>query len=422
MEPGQREVHLDHDLAIPLDLDAEDVEIFSDDDLESSEDTTAQQVMEGKDLQGIPWRRLRMSREGYRATRLHNYKNYVNVEVPLEKLRSTCKEVEKGHRLFDFYHNTRKVQSSIVHFQLRNLMSSTTKHDVYVNHRNRIQHFSDVTRKNTTVLDVSGMSREPGARWGHVQVCTMNMGRGLLVVGGFHGDMVVKSTENGCTSYCHVTHNDNGITNAVDITTSPSGAEQIVTSNNDAAVRVFDAATLKCAQKADFSWAVNYTACNPADPSLMCVVGDDPEIALVDKASGKRVSTLQGHYDFSFAAAWHPNGKVLATGNQDTTTRLWDIRYPGAALATLGGRMGAIRSLRFSGDGRFLAMAEPADFVHIFDTHADYSHSQEIDIFGEIAGCSFSPDSEAFFICVSDMTYSSLLQFHRPRSPAPVFF
>lgn len=29
--------------------------------------------------------------------------------------------------------------------------------------------------------------------------------------------------------------------------------------------------------------------------------------------------------------------------------------------------MGAVRSLRFSSDGRFLAMAEPADFVHVFD-------------------------------------------------------
>lgn len=35
--------------------------------------------------------------------------------------------------------------------------------------------------------------------------------------------------------------------------------------------------------------------------------------------------------------------------------------------------MGAIRSLRFSPDGRFLAMAEPADFVHIYDVQAGFS-------------------------------------------------
>lgn len=57
---------------------------------------------------------------------------------------------------------------------------------------------------------------------------------------------------------------------------------------------------------------------------------------------------------------------------QDTTTRIWDIRQPGKSLAVLNGRMGAVRSLRFSSDGRFLAMAEPADFVHVFDVKAGF--------------------------------------------------
>lgn len=36
--------------------------------------------------------------------------------------------------------------------------------------------------------------------------------------------------------------------------------------------------------------------------------------------AGMTVSKLEGHADFSFAAAWHPGGHLLATGNQDTTT------------------------------------------------------------------------------------------------------
>lgn len=77
--------------------------------------------------------------------------------------------------------------------------------------------------------------------------------------------------------------------------------------------------------------------------------------------------------------------------------------------------MGAIRALRFTSDGRFLAMAEPADFVHIFDSHTDYQQGQEIDLFGEIAGISFSPDTEALFVGISDRTYGSLLEFNRKR-------
>jgi hypothetical protein len=78
-----------------------------------------------------------------------------------------------------------------------------------------------------------------------------------------------------------------------------------------------------------------------------------PLIYLVCR-NNKRVASLVGHQDFSFAVAWHPQGWLLATGNQDTTSLVWDMRYTSKPLAVLGGTMGAIRSLRFSPDGRWV--------------------------------------------------------------------
>lgn len=42
-------------------------------------DTTAAQARSGKDIQGIPWDRLSITREEYRQTRLEQYKNYENI-------------------------------------------------------------------------------------------------------------------------------------------------------------------------------------------------------------------------------------------------------------------------------------------------------------------------------------------------------
>ena len=42
-------------------------------------DTTASQAKKGKDIQGIPWERLSITREKYRQTRLEQYKNYENI-------------------------------------------------------------------------------------------------------------------------------------------------------------------------------------------------------------------------------------------------------------------------------------------------------------------------------------------------------
>lgn len=46
---------------------------------------------------------------------------------------------------------------------------------------------------------------------------------------------------------------------------------------------------------------------------------------------------------------------------------------PADTLQIMVGRMAAIRSLRYSSDGRFLAAAEAADFVHIYNADVEYT-------------------------------------------------
>ena len=41
--------------------------------------TTAAQARSGKDIQGIPWDRLSITREKYRQTRIEQYRNYENI-------------------------------------------------------------------------------------------------------------------------------------------------------------------------------------------------------------------------------------------------------------------------------------------------------------------------------------------------------
>lgn len=41
-------------------------------------DTSAAEARAGKDIQGIPWERLKISRQDYRKARLEQYKNYEN--------------------------------------------------------------------------------------------------------------------------------------------------------------------------------------------------------------------------------------------------------------------------------------------------------------------------------------------------------
>uniref|UniRef100_A0A5B7BSI3 Uncharacterized protein n=1 Tax=Davidia involucrata TaxID=16924 RepID=A0A5B7BSI3_DAVIN len=394
-----------------------------DDDFDKSKpktDTSALEARNGKDIQGIPWERLNFTRDKYRETRLKQYKNYENFSGSSEELEKECKQVEKGHSFYDFQFNTRLVKSTIVHFQLRNLLWATSKHDVYLMQNYSVMHWSALLRRGKEVLNAAKpivpTMKYPGSlaqTLSRVQISTMAVKDNLMVAGGFQGELIGKYlNQSGVAFSTKITTDENAITNAVDIYTNPNGSTRVMTANNDAQVRVFDAGNFTSLGCFSFPWSVNNTSVSP-DGKLIGVLGDNTECSIADAQSGKVVGNLKGHLDYSFASAWHPDGRILATGNQDTTCRLWDIRNLSESVAVLKGRMGAIRAIRFTSDGRFMAMAEAADFVHIFDTWSDYAKAQEIDLFGEIAGISFSPDTEALFVGVADRTYGSVLEFNR---------
>ncbi|GMH31401.1 hypothetical protein Nepgr_033244 [Nepenthes gracilis] len=402
----------------PFDSDLED-----DFDMgKSKTDTSAVEARNGKDMQGIPWERLNFTRAMYREARLKQYKNYENLSSYHEELEKECKQVDKGNNYYSFQFNTRLVKSTIGHFQLRNLLWATSKHDVYLMQNHSIMHWSALRKWSKEVLNLAkpivptlkcpGSEPRPLSR---VQISTMSVKDNLLVAGGFHGELICKYLNQAGVSFgTKLTTEENAITNAVDIFTSPGGSKRIMSANNDAKVRVFDAVNFASLNTFSFPWAVNSTSVSP-DGKLVAVLGDSAECLVADAQSGKVAGTLRGHLDYSSASAWHPDGRVLATGNQDTTCRLWDMRNMSRSLTLLKGRMGAIRALKFTSDGRFMAMAEAADFVHIIDTESGYENGQEIDLFGEIGGISFSPDTEAFFVGVADRTYGCCLEFNRRR-------
>lgn len=386
-------------------------------------DTSSAQARRGRDIQGIPWERLSITREKYRQTRIEQYKNYENIPNSGEGSEKVCKQTKKKGYYYDFRHNSRSVKSTILHFQLRNLVWATSKHDVYLMSNSCIIHWSSLARRKSEVVNVSGhvapTEKHPGSileGFSQTQVSTLAVKDHLLVAGGFQGELICKNLDRSGVSFCtRTTYDDNAITNAVEIYASPSGAIHFTASNNDSGVRDFDLEKFQLSKHFQFPWPVNHTSLSP-DSKMLVIVGDNPEGILVDSKTGKTITPLIGHFDFSFASAWNPDGVTFATGNQDKTCRIWDVRNLSKSVAVLRGNLGAIRSIRYTSDGCFMAMAEPADFVHVFDVKNGYEEEQEIDFFGEISGISFSPDTESLFIGVWDRTYGSLLEYSRRRN------
>ena len=76
---------------------------------------------------------------------------------------------------------------------------------------------------------------------------------------------------------------------------------------------------------------------------------------------------LRGHTDEVFAAAFHPDGRRLATAGRDRAVWLWDLAR-GEEVARLPGHTSYVWSLAFSPDGTTLASGSGDFTVRLWDT------------------------------------------------------
>ncbi|MFD9704496.1 toll/interleukin-1 receptor domain-containing protein [Lentzea sp. NPDC059081] len=97
-----------------------------------------------------------------------------------------------------------------------------------------------------------------------------------------------------------------------------------------------------------------------------------------------------------FGTALHPNGVLLAIGNADGTTGLWDIdtRLPAGDPLSEADSSNAIRKVAFSPDGNTLAAAGSDGTVRLWDVRSRTSIGDPLaDNAHDVRGVAFSPDS-----------------------------
>ncbi|ORX91712.1 WD40 repeat-like protein [Basidiobolus meristosporus CBS 931.73] len=360
-------------------------------------EVTPEDLREGTDIQGFSWDYGQRNREKLRRERLRKYSNYRSLSTSREAILKEISPLRNDANFFKFNYASLRDTCFIAHFQLRNLLWAGSKNDVYYTSSYGVEHWSPVSRTSQTIIDY-----EDHPSLLNFKASSLLCKEDLLLVGGFNGEVLCQNLreENDLRSGT-VTKSLNGITNHMEMSRSRSGALQAIISSNDCCIRIMDLETLQITKTFDFDWPVNCAVVSP-DGRLLSVVGDDTNCSILNAESGEVINTLSGHVDYSFATCWSPDGRVLATGNQDMTLRLYDTRYFAKSFSVFETQMGAVRSLRYSPDGRFLVAAEPADFIHILDAQS-LDRSQEIDFFGEIAGISFpEEESDCLYVGVVD--------------------
>jgi WD40 repeat protein len=96
------------------------------------------------------------------------------------------------------------------------------------------------------------------------------------------------------------------------------------------------------------------------------------EVKLWDVASGKERFTIHGHEERVYCLRFAPDGKTLATGDNEGIAKIWDAGT-GKELATFNGHRGpnpTLTDLAFSPDGKILATASLDKTILLWDLSA----------------------------------------------------
>lgn len=174
-----------------------------------------------------------------------------------------------------------------------------------------------------------------------------------------------------------------------------------------------DIETEKIRNLARFPYAINASEASSENNIVACV-GDSRKVRLLDIRSSVEVAAIQGHLDHCFSVSWSPCGRYLASGSQDRSARIFDVRKTDHTLHTLVGNMAPIRNVKFSPCGSLFTMMEADDFVHVFGVSLDFQESQVIDFFGEISGIAFDPQGDNFYIGCAGTENGGIMEFHNP--------
>ena len=86
---------------------------------------------------------------------------------------------------------------------------------------------------------------------------------------------------------------------------------------------------------------------------LLASGSDDETVRLWDVTSRQEIATLEGHTSDVNSVSFSPDGQT-PSGSDDETVRLWDVTSR-QEIATLEGHTSDVYSVSFSPDGRTLA-------------------------------------------------------------------
>ncbi|QQZ30204.1 WD40 repeat domain-containing protein [Thiothrix subterranea] len=129
------------------------------------------------------------------------------------------------------------------------------------------------------------------------------------------------------------------------------------------------------------------------DGKVIASGSEDKTMRLWDAATGKEMKTLSGHSLGVSALAYSPDGKVIASGSGDMTVRLWDAAT-GQVLNTLSGHSLGVSALAYSPDGKVIASGSGDKTIRLWNAATGQMLNTLSGHTNYVSTLAYSPDSK----------------------------
>jgi WD40 repeat protein/transcriptional regulator with XRE-family HTH domain len=177
------------------------------------------------------------------------------------------------------------------------------------------------------------------------------------------------------------------------------------TASADGTAKLWDAATGKLRLTLSGHKGLVDAIALSADGRRVYTGGDEDGTAIAwDAATGERLYTFSGQSAVTGveAIAVSPDGKQVATGEFDTTVRVWDDT--GKLLHTLFGHSSQVVSVAFSPDGKYLASGSEDGVAKLWDPATGQEVLRLPGHTSGILGVAFTPDGSQLVTASRDGT------------------